>query len=102
MKFLIITSIAEDLHAVSAIMEQAGIQVFSVSETVGHKTADHNYQPDNWFGRSEDGTNALVFFSFTDQEKAQSALQLVKELNAASKAAFPIRAFIMPVEQSGF
>jgi hypothetical protein len=102
MKLLIITSIAEDLHAVSSIMEKAGIAVFSVTETVGHKTEHHNFLPDNWFGKNEDGTNALFFFSFTDNDKAAKAIELVKEYNAANDTGFPVRAFISPVEQSSY
>ena len=100
MKLLIITSIEEDLKAVSSIMEEAAITVFSVSETIGHKTEEHDYLPDNWFGKNDDGVNALFFFSFTEDEKAVHAIELVKHLNAEQKKNFPIRAFISPVEMT--
>lgn len=102
MKLLIITSIIEDLQNVSRIMEQANITVFSVSETIGHKTEHHNFLPDNWFGKNEDGTDALVFFSFTDDYKASVALNLVKKFNAENNTTFPVRAFISPVEQASY
>jgi hypothetical protein len=102
MKMLIITSIREDLRAVSRIMDKAGIEVFSVSETIGHKTAFHEFMPDNWFGKSDDGTEALFFFSFTGNEQAKKAIGLVKEFNTESKVNFPIRAFVMPVEEASY
>lgn len=102
MKLLIVTAIKEDLHNVSVIMQKAAVAVFSVSETVGHKTEHHDYMPDNWFGKNEDGTDALFLFSFTDDDKAVKVLELVKEHNKETKTSFPIRAFISPVEQSGF
>jgi len=102
MKMLVITSIKEDVRAVSRIMEKASIKVFSVSETVGHKTAYHEFLPDNWFGASSEGTHALFFFSFTDDEKATEAISLVKIFNTESGTKFPVRAFVLPVEQASY
>jgi hypothetical protein len=99
---LVITSVKEDVRAVSRIMDKADIPVFSVSETIGHKTEFHEYLPDNWFGKSTDGTQALFFFSFTEDEKATHAITLVKEFNQESETKFPIRAFVLPVEQSSY
>lgn len=102
MKLLMITSIEEDLRSVSSIMEKAGITVFSVTETIGHKTEEHGYLPDNWFGKNDDGINALFFFSFTEDEKAFHALELVKKFNTENNKRFPARAFISPVEMVGY
>ncbi len=102
MKMLVITSVKEDVRAVSRIMEKADIPVFSVSETIGHKTALHQYLPDNWFGSSSEGTHALFFFSFTDDDKAVHAIELVKTFNTESGTRFPIRAFVLPVDQASY
>lgn len=102
MKLLIITSIAEDLQNVSMILEKAGVSVFSVTETVGHKTMQHAYTPDNWFGKNKEGTHALVFFSFTESGSATTALDLIRLHNTEIDPHFPIRAFICPVEQTSF
>ncbi len=102
MKLLIVTSVQEDLQTVSLIMEKAGINVFSVSETIGHKTEHHNYLPGNWFGKNEDGTHALFFFSFTEDKNASAAVEAVRVHNAVNKPPFPIRAIIVPVEQSSY
>ena len=82
MKMLVVTSIKEDLHHVSKVMEAAQIKVFSVSDTIGHKNEHDGYLLNNWFARSEAATNALFFFSFTDDDKACIAMQLIKEYNA--------------------
>lgn len=101
MKLLIITSIKEDLQAVSNIMEKAGISVFSVTDIIGHKSEQHDYMPDNWFGKTGTDTDALMFISFTDTEKASIAIKLVTQFNTSNKTGFPVRAFVMPVEQWG-
>ena len=102
MKMLILTSIKEDMQAVTDIFEKAEIPVFSVSDTIGHKAAHHDYLLSNWFGRSNEATDALLFFSFTDEDKAYKGLELVKQLNEAKQSPFPVRAFILPVEAAGF
>lgn len=93
----IITSIKEDMQAVTDIFEKAAIPVFSVSDTIGHKAAHHDYLLSNWFGSNTDETAALLFFSFTDDNKAETGLSLVKTFNAQKPSLFPVRAFILPV-----
>lgn len=102
MKMFIVTSIKEDLQNVSQIFEEAQIPVFSVSDTIGHKSEHNNYLLNNWFARSDAATSALFFFSFTDDEKAAKALELVKNHNTLKPNSFPIRAFIVPVENCSY
>ena len=102
MKMFIVTSIKEDLQNVSQIFEEAQIPVFSVSDTIGHKSEHNNYLLNNWFARSDAATSALFFFSFTDDEKAANALELVKNHNTLKPNSFPIRAFIVPVENCSY
>jgi hypothetical protein len=102
MKMLVITSIKEDMQAVTNLLEKAEIPVFSVSETIGHKAAHHDYLLENWFGKSNEQTDALFFFSFTDNEKAYSVLQEVLLFNEGKKSLFPIRAFILPVDLASY
>lgn len=100
MKMLVITSIKEDLQVVTDVFEKVQIPVFSVSDTIGHKAAHHNYLLNNWFASGSDQTEALFFFSFTEDNKAVEALQQIKELNEKRKNNFPVHAFILPVEAS--
>lgn len=102
MKMLVVTSIKEDMQAVINILEKAMIPVFSVSETIGHKAAHHDYLLENWFGKNNEQTDALFYFSFIDDEKAYSAMQQVLQYNEGKKDLFPIRAFILPVETASY
>jgi len=102
MKMLIITSVREDLRAVSHIMEKADIPVFSVTEIVGHKNEFHEYLPHNWFGTSLEGPHAYFYFSFTDDSKALQAMEMVKAFNEETGSRSPVRAFILPVEQCSY
>lgn len=97
MKMFIITSIREDMQAVTDIFEKATIPVFSVSDTIGHKADHTDYLLSNWFGTDKEETAALLFFSFTEDEKADQALKLVKAFNEQKQSLFPVRAFILPV-----
>ena len=102
MKMLVITSIKEDMQAVTDIMEKARVSVFSVSETIGHKANHNDYLLTNWFGKNNEQTEALFFFSFTDNEKAYAAMQLTMEYNEGKKNLFPVRTFIVPVEIASY
>ncbi|MDE3126025.1 MAG: hypothetical protein KGK14_10960 [Bacteroidota bacterium] len=102
MKMLVITSIKEDLLAVTHILEKAKVPVFSVTDTIGHKSEHNNYVLNNWFASGDAQTSALFFFSFTDDDKAAHAIEEVKKFNNETPSAFPIRAFIVPVEASSY
>ena len=102
MKMLIITSIKEDMQQVSRIFEQAQIPVYSVSETIGQKPEHNAHLLNNWFARSDSSTSALFFFSFTDDDKAAGAMNLVMKQNETSSSKFPIRAFILPVDACSY
>jgi len=102
MKLIIITSIREDLSVINHIMEKSGIPVFSVSETVGHKTEHQGFLMDNWYGKNEDGTDALFTFSFTNEATARTAMLLIKAHNAETNSQFPIRGFLLPVEETTY
>jgi hypothetical protein len=102
MKLLIITSIKEYQSKVAEIFKEAGIQVFSVSEIVGFKENPASSLADSWFAGSGDSYDSMMLFSFTDNEKAQAALSLITAYNKNTEALFPIRGFILPVEQSGY
>lgn len=102
MKLLFVTSIKEDQQTVAAIFVKAGIEVFSITETVGVKNKQSFDLMDAWFSSGSEKADALILFSFTAQDKAFQAIELIKTHNEATASAFPIRAFIMPVEQSTY
>lgn len=101
MKLLIITSIKECKHVVAEIFRETGIQVFSVSEISGFRAGAPESIEQNWFGSSGDAFDSLMLFSFTEKEKAEAALKLIRVYNESEPSDFPVRGFILPVESFG-
>jgi hypothetical protein len=100
MKLLLVTCIKEDLGEVSKTFKQAGINVFSTTAITGyHEGNPHNLLED-WFVSGGEAVNSMVVFTFTSEENAIIGLKLIIEYNETRKSDFPIRAFIMPVDQS--
>lgn len=100
MKLLIITSLKEYQKTVAHIADGAGIDVFSITEIMGFKDRKPMNLLDNWFSSGDEHFNSILFFSFTTEEKANRALELVRNHNSNDETGFPLRAFILPVEQS--
>ena len=101
MKLLIITSIKECQDTVGDIFKETGIEVFSVSEIAGFKNGSNTSLSHGWFGSGGDSFNSIMLFSFTEKEKAEKVLELIKEYNEREQSAFPIRGFILAVENFG-
>jgi hypothetical protein len=102
MKLLIATCLKEDQEKVAKIFEQAKITVFSVSNTNGFKGNNYNNLLDSWFAAGSNSFDSLFLFSFTAEENADQAIELIKNDNNTTKSDFPIRAFIVPVEKSSY
>lgn len=102
MKLLIVTAVKELSKSVEKILKEAPVSIFSVTDTLGVKNSLDEYLLDDWFG-SDDGNkyDSVFIFSFCSNEVANTVLRLIDEFNAAdSNNEFPIRAFIVPVENS--
>jgi hypothetical protein len=100
MKFFIVTCLKEYQDDVNKIFKQANINVFSATDLIGFKD---NQSPDmlqEWFASGDEKFDSLMVFSFTDTEKAEHGMELIKQLNKVSQTNFPVRAFIVPVEKS--
>lgn len=102
MKLLIVTSLKEYQKKVASIFEQADIEVFSVSETIGFKDHRKPNLLDNWFSSGNEAFDSIFLFSFTEAQRADHALELIKKYNAENETGFPIRAFIVPVDKSTY
>ncbi|MBL0744195.1 hypothetical protein [Chryseolinea lacunae] len=102
MKLLVITSLKEYQKKVAQIMDLSGISVFSITETIGFKDQHSPNLLDNWFGSGNENFDSVFLFSFTDEEKADKTLLLVKKFNAEDETGFPIHAFILPVDKSTY
>ena len=100
MKLLIITSLKEYQEAVGQILEKAGVKVFSASDTTGFKNVNDDNLADNWFARTRERAESIFLFSFTQSENATRALNLIRQFNDENHTGFPVRAFVVPVENA--
>lgn len=100
MKLLVITSLKDYQKTVADFLYKSGISVFSVTETIGFKDQHEVSLLDNWFSRSEDQFNSIFVFSFTSKGKAHSVVEQVKRYNEDNDTGFPIKAFVLAVDQS--
>ena len=102
MKFFIVICLKEYQDEVYRIFKQANIHVFSATDVVGFKD---NQTPDlleDWFASGDEKFDSLFIFSFTLDEYANNAMELIKKYNDESKTGFPLRAFIVPVEKASY
>jgi hypothetical protein len=102
MKLIIATSLKEYSSAAASIFSESGIHIYSVTKTIGHKEGSVQVSTDSWFGMSEPLFDSVFLFAFTEDDHAHTALKLVQEYNDLHKTAFPLRAFILPVENSSY
>lgn len=100
MKLLLVTALKEYKRSISKIMEQSGINAFSITETSGFKGDDSPHLLDSWFASGGESYDSIFLFSFTEEAKAETAMNLIIDHNSTVHARFPIHAFIMPVEKS--
>lgn len=102
MKLLVLTAIKEDKKALTKVMHQAGIQTFSITETVGFKGDDSPNLLDSWFANGSEQVDSIFLFSFTEDLKAEATMTVVREYNENGHSKFPIHAFILPVEKASY
>ena len=102
MKLLLVTSLKEYQKTVASIFHKSGITVFSVTQTIGFKDQHSHNLLDDWFTSGTDQFDSIFAFSFTEDEKSKKALELIREYNSKNETGFPIRGFIIPVDQSSY
>jgi hypothetical protein len=102
MKLLVVTSLKEYQKKIAHILNQADITVFSVSETIGFKDHLTPNLLDNWFSSGREQYDSIFIFSFTEEEKANLAMEFIRKYNEENKTGFPVRAFIISVEKSSY
>lgn len=103
MKLLLVTAIRECHKAVDTIFDKNGIQKYSFTDIYGVGNNDKPKHIDNWFGRSamkDDLFDSVMMFCFTEDAIARKTLADLKIYNETQKPAFPLRALILPVEES--
>lgn len=98
MKLLIITALKEYSDQAAALLKKAEIHVFSATDISGFKDGSSHNLLDDWFTAGEARFDSVLLFSFTTEEKATAVLKLVEEYNHSLAEDFPLRAFIVPVD----
>lgn len=81
MKLLIITAVTAFGDDIKKILENAGIRNFSFREVTGYSDTSAQTYADNWFATEVNETESVLFYAFTDAEKADAALRLASEFN---------------------
>lgn len=102
MKLLFVTCLSDFKADVMKIFHEARVKVFSVTETTGVKDEHDPDLLDDWFGNKDGEYDSLILFSFTSGETAADAMARIREYNETKGNQFPIRAFILPVEQASY
>jgi hypothetical protein len=102
MKFFIATCIKENQENVQKLLRDANIIVYSSMDIVGFKDNSKPNLLEEWFAAGDEQFESSMLFSFTADSNAFKAMELIKQHNTEDQSNFPIRAFIVPVEQSSF
>ncbi len=99
MKLLIVAAIKEYNETVGTILKEASIPVFSITDMTGIKNGIDSSLLDDWFSRGVGKFDSIFVFCFTTEANTELALSLITKFNEKEALAFPIRAFVLPVEK---
>ena len=102
MKFFIVTCLKEYQDVVTKIFKQANIHVFSATDVIGFKDNQTPNLLEDWFASGDEKFDSMIIFSFTENENAEEAMELIKKYNETNDTGFPVRAFIVPVEKASY
>ena len=100
MKLFIVTCLKEFQDDVTKIFKQADIHVFSATPIIGFRDNQRMDVMDSWFAAGDEKMDSLMLFSFTAEENANHGMELIKKFNKGNETQFPLRAFIVPVENA--
>jgi hypothetical protein len=100
MKLLIVAAIKDYSLQVSTLLKKTSIPVFSVLDAVGVKNNLDMNLTDDWFGRGVGEFDSIFFISFTTDNYIEKVFKEIELFNQKEAGAFPIRAFVLPVEKS--
>ena len=98
MKLVIATCIKEYQEKVQKIFSDAKADVFSAVDITGFKGSNAINLLEEWFAAGDEKFDSNLIFSFTDEKKAKKILESVKDYNDKNKTRFPIKGFIIPVD----
>lgn len=94
-----VTAVSEFQKEVLKLFNKANIEAFSTSEIDGYKNKHSLLATQTWFPHHEGGTESVMFFSFTDEEKVEAFFTQVKQFNQNMETNNPVRAVVLPIEK---
>ena len=100
MKLLIVTAVSYYEKQVLQLFKEANIESFSGSHIKGYKDAPFIVANSSWFPTQKGGSNSIMFFSFTNDDKIDQFFILVEKFNDNLKTNNPIHAIVAPIERS--
>jgi len=102
MKLVIVAALKEYSDQVAVIFRKANVRIFSATDTIGFKDDSEQNLIDSWFAMREASFDSVFLFSFTEDQNAIKTLDLIREYNQEKPGDFPIRAFVLPVENASY
>jgi hypothetical protein len=99
MKLVIVTSVDEYHNEVLNLFKKANIESFSETDIDGYKSSNGFIFSQNWFGNKKSGNESNMFFSFTELDKIDTLLELIKKFNKILETNNPIKAVVLPIEK---
>ena len=100
MKLVMVTAVEQFHNDILQIFSKADIRNFSESEIEGYKKAPAILSSSNWFASGKSGTNSIMLFSFTENEKIDVLFKLLEEYNTNMETNNPVKAIVLPIERS--
>lgn len=100
MKFFIATCLREYKDDIGRLFKEAGIGTYSTTDVTGVKQNGEPNLLQEWFAAGEEQFDSVILFSFTADKNATLAKQLIEKYNEQHQTGFPVRVFIIPVEDS--
>lgn len=100
MKLLLVTTVSEFQKDVLKLFKKANIEAFSSSEIDGYKNTNSLIATQSWFPGEKGGNESSMFFSFTDEDKITAFFGYVREFNNKMETNNPVRAVVVPIENS--
>lgn len=94
-----ITAVEEYRKTLIDLLKEAEVLVFSGMPIDGFKNAPVALGNSSWFPVERTGASSLLFFSFTETDKADRLFGLIEKLNEDLDTSNPIRVVQMPIER---
>ena len=94
-----VTAVEQFHNDILQIFNKADIRNFSESEIEGYKKAPTILSSANWFASEKSGTNSIMLFSFTEEDKIDTLFNLLKEYNNNMETNNPVKVVVLPIER---